>query len=40
MTCDDDNIASIAVIEAWGRRLDSVIRTAPQAALMRRYWID
>ena len=40
VTCDDDNIGSIAVIEACGGRLDSVIRPAPEAPLVRRYWID
>jgi predicted acetyltransferase len=35
-----DNIASMAVIEACGGLLDSVVRTAPQAPLIRRYWID
>jgi predicted acetyltransferase len=40
VTCDDDNIGSIAVIEAAGGRLDSVIRPARQAPLIRRYWID
>jgi predicted acetyltransferase len=40
VTCDDDNIGSIAVIEAGGGRLDRVIRLAPQAPLIRQYWID
>ena len=40
VTCDDDNIGSIAVIEACGGRQESVIRPEPQAALIRRYWID
>ncbi len=38
VTCDDDNIGSIAVIEACGGQLDSVI--ASQASPIRRYWID
>ena len=40
VTCDDNNIGSIAVIEACGGRLDSVITTAPEAPPKRRYWID
>jgi predicted acetyltransferase len=40
VTCDEDNIASMAVIEACGGLLDSVVRTAPRAPLIRRYWID
>jgi predicted acetyltransferase len=44
VTCDDDNLASIAVIEACGGRLDPDQPTAETAvepaALMRRYWID
>jgi len=40
VTCDDDNLGSIAVIEACGGRLDCVIRPEPQAPLTRRYWID
>lgn len=38
VTCDDDNLGSIAVIEACGGQLDSVI--AAQASRIRRYWID
>lgn len=40
VTCDDDNIGSIAVIEACGGRLDSLVRTEPGAPPQRRYWID
>jgi predicted acetyltransferase len=40
VTCDDGNIGSIAVIEACGGQLDSVIEIAPQAPRIRRYWID
>lgn len=40
VTCDEDNIGSIAVIEACGGRLESVIETAPSAPRKRRYWID
>jgi predicted acetyltransferase len=40
VTCDEDNAGSIAVIEACGGQLDSVIQTAPQARRIRRYWID
>ena len=32
VTCDDDNLGSIAVIEACGGRLDCVIRPEPQVA--------
>ncbi|MFW6598089.1 GNAT family N-acetyltransferase [Propionibacteriaceae bacterium Y2011] len=39
VTCDDDNIASAAVIEACGGVLEDV-RTAPDAAPKRRYWIQ
>ena len=40
VTCDDDNTASITVIERCGGKLDSVFRTAPSSTLKRRYWID
>ena len=40
VTCDDGNIGSIAVIEACGGRLDSVVRAAAGRSLVRRYWID
>jgi len=40
VTCNEDNAGSIAVIEACGGQLDSVIRTAPQGPRKRRYWID
>jgi predicted acetyltransferase len=40
VTCDDDNAGSIAVIEACGGRLDSIIQTATRRARVRRYWID
>jgi predicted acetyltransferase len=40
VTCDDDNIGSIAVIEACGGRLDSVVRAAAGGSLVRRYWND
>jgi predicted acetyltransferase len=39
VTCDDDNVGSIAVIEACGGQLDSVIQ-APPPRRVRRYWID
>jgi predicted acetyltransferase len=38
--CDDDNVGSVAVIEACGGRLESVFRTAADEPPMRRYWID
>jgi predicted acetyltransferase len=40
VTCDDDNVGSIAVIEQCGGRLESVIEIAPGAPLLRRYWFD
>jgi predicted acetyltransferase len=40
LTCDDDNIGSIAVIERCGGRLESVIRADFQPAPIRHYWID
>ena len=40
VTCDDDNIGSIAVIERCGGRLDSVIIDDPSEAAKRRYWIE
>jgi predicted acetyltransferase len=40
VTCDDDNVGSIAVIEAGGGRLDSVIEVPGVTARIRRYWID
>jgi predicted acetyltransferase len=38
VTCDDDNIGSIAVIEACGGQLHSII--AGRESGIRRYWID
>jgi len=40
VTCDDDNLGSIAVIERCGGRLDSVIVDDPDGPPKRRYWID
>jgi predicted acetyltransferase len=40
VTCDDDNVGSIAVIEACGGRLDSTVQRAAGASPVRRYWID
>ncbi|GAA2783892.1 GNAT family N-acetyltransferase [Saccharopolyspora taberi] len=40
VTCDEDNIGSITVIEACGGRLDTLVRTEPGAPAKRRYWID
>jgi predicted acetyltransferase len=40
VTCDDDNVGSITVIERCGGKLDSVIHTAPSAPPIRRYWFD
>jgi predicted acetyltransferase len=40
VTCDDDNPGSIAVIEACGGQLDSLVEDGPDAPPIRRYWID
>jgi predicted acetyltransferase len=40
LTCDDDNVGSITVIERCGGQLDSVIRADSQPAPIRHYWID
>lgn len=39
VTCDDDNVASAAVIEAAGGALEDV-RTGHDGTAKRRYWID
>jgi predicted acetyltransferase len=40
LTCNDDNTGSIAMIERWSGRLDSVTRGEHSAIPVRRYWID
>ncbi len=40
ITCDDDNLASIRVIESGGGKLDSVVPAEPGIPALRRYWID
>jgi predicted acetyltransferase len=40
VTCDDDNVGSIAVIEACGGRLEDVVESAARGTRIRRYWID
>jgi predicted acetyltransferase len=40
VTCDDDNVGSIAVIERCGGKLNSVIRSQARGALKRKYWFD
>lgn len=40
VTCDDDNVGSIAVIEACGGQLDSVVEGTSPPRPVRRYWID
>jgi predicted acetyltransferase len=40
VTCDDDNLGSIKVIEKNGGVLESVISGPDLAAPKRRYWID
>jgi predicted acetyltransferase len=39
VTCDDDNLGSIAVIEACGGQLDSLVEDGPGRPGIRRYWI-
>jgi len=41
LTCDDDNVGSIAVIESCGGRLENVFAASePGAPGVRRYWIE
>jgi predicted acetyltransferase len=40
ITCDDDNVGSIRVIESCGGKLDSVCPATPGTPALRRYWID
>jgi predicted acetyltransferase len=40
VTCDDDNLGSITVIERCGGQRDPQWPTAPGEVPMRRYWID
>ncbi len=40
VTCDDDNIGSIRVIEGCGGVLDDIRHIAQGAPPKRRYWID
>ncbi|MDR2987860.1 MAG: GNAT family N-acetyltransferase [Nocardiopsaceae bacterium] len=40
ITCDDDNVGSIKVIEACGGKLDSVRPASGSARALRRYWVD
>jgi predicted acetyltransferase len=41
ITCDDDNVGSIKVIESCGGRLEDVIAVSDKGAPgVRRYWID
>jgi predicted acetyltransferase len=40
ITCDDDNVASIAVIEANGGKLDRVRPATETTPAHRLYWID
>ena len=39
VTCDDDNLASVAVIERNGGLFESLITAADTGTPMRRYWI-
>jgi predicted acetyltransferase len=38
MTCNDDNVASIRIIEKHGGALEN--RVDHDGVLLRRYWID
>jgi len=40
ITCDDDNIGSIRVIESCGGKLDWVGQVKPGATAIRHYWVD
>jgi predicted acetyltransferase len=40
ITCDDDNIGSIRVIESCGGKLGWVGQVKPGSPALRRYWID
>src|SRR5215475_4261763 len=40
VTCDDDNIGSITVIERCGGQLENVVQRTPPQPAIRRYWID
>ncbi|HEY0933159.1 MAG TPA: hypothetical protein VGD91_05370 [Trebonia sp.] len=40
VTGDDSNTGSIAVIEACGGKLTSVVSTSSSGSPKRRYWID
>jgi len=40
VTCDDDNVGSMTVIEACGGQLEDVTEADPGAPAIRRYWID
>jgi predicted acetyltransferase len=40
VTCDEDNVASMKVIEQHGGVLESIVSSEEKAADIRRYWID
>ena len=40
ITCDEDNLASAAVIERCGGLLDSTVPGEAGARAKRRYWVD
>jgi predicted acetyltransferase len=40
ITCDDDNVASVRLIEHFGGALENVITADPGSVPTRRYWID
>ena len=40
VTCENNNVASVKVIEACGGKLDSIIELDSMPEGVRRYWID
>ena len=40
LTCDDDNIGSLKVIEKNGGRLENIVQRGNNKTLCRRYWIQ
>jgi predicted acetyltransferase len=40
VTCDDDNVGSVAVIERCGGLLEQVVAATDEDVSFRRYWID
>ena len=40
ITCDDDNVASVRLIESFGATLENVLGAGSGSSPTRRYWID